>query len=177
MKKISLVTSQGKKQMCVAELIVLSESQYEKLMDKRLAKQVDSIAKDLHVDWAIEETGNANILGISRTTADVVDDAFYHDLEIASINFMKDVDKLQLSTEAECPSHEDATKNQENVEFVKALLKEVVPNKNMRVIVAEIVPSFIPGTCIRKATISTDLLREMCKIYLESYHEFDYDKS
>lgn len=135
MRRTSLVTVQGKKTMSYAELIVLSDSQRKKLtlytMGKRLAgleelrKNIDNLAKDLHVNWSIENNGNA-LICIERTTTDPIDDAKYHDLEMAAANFMSGIDKLELSKEEpECPSHEDADEtNAEKLAFVDSLIED-----------------------------------------------------
>lgn len=170
MKKISLVTSQGKKQMCCAELIVLSESQYEKLTDDCFAKQIDAIAKDLHIDWAIDVTSNANVLNITRTTANVIDDAFYHDLEIAATNFMSAIDKLELQKpEPECPSHEETNEEEEEtIDFVKTLLEKAIPNERIRINLMEMI---VPGLYVPAGSISRTLLGEMCQIYLKAHEK------
>lgn len=179
MKKISLVTVQGKKQMCVAELIVLTNSQYEKLTDDVFAGRVDAIAKDCHIDWSIDETQNAHVINITRTTTNVVDDAFCHDLEIAATNFMSAIDKLEK--EPECPSHENANltdEKRETVDFVKKLLHDInLPKEDEdRVIGGRILcygPKNIPLP-IPWGKISGNLLKEMCELYLQAYKEFDY---
>ena len=174
MKKISLVTSQGKKQMCVAELIVLSESQYEKLTDDCFAGRIDAIAKDLHIDWAIDVTSNANVLNITRTTTEIVDDAFYHDLEIASANFMSAIDKLHYEkpvSEGECPSHENANLTDEK--FVETLLHDIdLPKEDEdHVIGGQILcrgPKCSPLP-MPWGEISPELLKEMCELYLKAH--------
>ena len=169
MKKISLVTSQGKKQMCCAELIVLSESQYDKLTDDYFAKRIDAIAKDLHIDWAIDVTSNANVLNITRTTANVIDDAFYHDLEIASTNFMSAIDKLEYDKQNldECPSHEKVNEEEEEtIDFVKTLLEKAVPNERTRINLMEMI---VPGLYAPAESISRALLGEMCELYLAKH--------
>ena len=174
MKKISLVTSQGKKQMCCGELIILSEPQYEKLTDNHFAKQIDSIAKDLHVDWSIDVTSNANVLNITRTTTNVIDDAFYHDLEIASANFMSAIDKLEYNNEQECPSHEEENdKEEKRVQFVKGILRDMtkpeIPERE--IIGADIKcmgPAYLPFA-IDWGGMSGELLKEMCELYLAKH--------
>lgn len=177
MKKISLVTSQGKKQMCCAELIVLSESQYEKLTDDYFAKQIDAIAKDLHVDWAIDVTSNANVLNITRTTANVIDDAFYHDLEIASTNFMSAIDKLEYKKpidEAECPSHEEVNEEKEKtIDFVKELLHDInLPDEDENSVIGGQILRYGPENFpfpLPWGKISSELLKEMCELYLAKH--------
>ena len=177
MKKISLVTSQGKKQMCCGELIILSEPQYEKLTDNHFAKQIDSIAKDLHVDWAIDVTSDANVLNITRTTANVIDDAFYHDLEIAAANFMSAIDKLEYDKkEPECPSHEEEnSKEEKRVQFVKSILRDMTQpeNPDSEVIGADIKcmgPAYLPFA-INWGGMSGELLKEMCELYLAAHNK------
>lgn len=173
MKKISLVTSQGKKMMCCAELIVLTELQYEKLADDKFAKQIDSIAKDLKIDWAIDvvETEKKKILNITRTTQNVIDDEFYHDLEIAAANFMSAIDKLEDKEEEQCPSHENT-----DLTFVETLLHDInLPKEDENHVIGgqilchgpKDIPFFLPW-----GKISSSLLKEMCELYLAA-HEND----
>ena len=195
MRKTSLVTVQGKKMMSYAELIVLSDSQHRKLvlyemgerLDglKELRKRIDSLAIDLHVNWSIESNGNVHIICIERTTTDPIDDAKYHDLEIAAANFMSAIDKLELP-EPECPSHEpdkvncdeeEKAQDAETLEFVKKLLNDInLPSDN---------PSHVCGALIIDTTthpfcpeltgwgsLSYDLLKEMCELYIKA-HEND----
>lgn len=177
MKKISLVTSQGKKQMCCAELIVLSESQYEKLTDDYFAKRIDAIAKDLHIDWAIDVTSNANVLNITRTTANVIDDAFYHDLEIAAANFMSAIDKLEYDTKQnldECPSHEKVNEEEEKtIEFVRELLHDTnLPDEDEDHVIGGQILRYGPKDFpfpLPWGKISHELLKEMCELYLKAH--------
>ena len=173
MRKINLVTSQGKKQMCCTELIVLSESHYEKLTDDCFAGRIDAIAKDLHIDWSIDVTSNANVINISRTTVNVIDDAFCHDLEIASANFMSAIDKLEYDKkEPECPSHKSNKIN--DLEFVKELLNDInLPLDNdshvcgALIIDATTHPLLIEPTCW--GHLSYDTLKEMCELYIKAH--------
>ena len=187
MRRTSLVTVQGKKTMSYAELIVLSDSQRKKLtlyaMGKRLTgleelrKSIDNLAKDLHVNWSIENNGNA-IICIERTTTDPIDDAKYHDLEMAAANFMSGIDKLELpKEEPECPSHEsDGEEKTTTKQFIKELLRDLnLPTENrFRVIGAQVLctglncsPFFITW-----GKIGYDTLKEMCELYLAA-HEND----
>ena len=126
MRKTTLVTLQGKKAMCHAECIVLTNSQYEKLTCDELAKRVDGLAKDFHVDWSIECNGNVSVINITRTTTATIDDAFCHELEMDATNFMSAIDKMELSKpEPECPSHDNADETDaENLAFVDSLIED-----------------------------------------------------
>ena len=126
MRKTTLVTLQGKKAMCHAECIVLTNSQYEKLTCDELAKRVDGLAKDFHVDWSIECNGNVSVINITRTTTATIDDAFCHELEMDATNFMSAIDKMELSKpEPECPSHDNADETDaEKLAFVDSLIED-----------------------------------------------------
>lgn len=197
MRKTSLVTVQGKKMMSFAELIVLSDSQHKKLalyeMGERLAgleelrKSIDNVAKDLRVNWSIEDNGNIHIICIERITTEPIDDAKYHDLEIAATNFMSAIDKLELpeeKKEPECPSHESDDKVQdvevernETLKFVEKLLNDMnLPLDNGRHVYGAMIidttthPVLVGPTCW--GNISYDLLKEMCQLYIKAHdHE------
>lgn len=195
MRRTSLVTVQGKKTMSYAELIVLSDSQRKKLtlyaMGERLAgleelrKNIDNLAKDLHVNWSIENNGNA-LICIERTTTDPIDDAKYHDLEIAAANFMSGIDKLELpKEEPECPSHEsdgdEKVQDEESVkeeekkaeQFIRKLLNDIdLPVEHEHHIIgAQILctgPMEIPFP-LPWGNMSRRLLKEMCELYLKEH--------
>ena len=133
MRKTSLVSANGKKQMCEQNIIILSQQQFDKLNDKRLASQIEAIAKDLHIDWDVnnkkEKSNNSDfvdvyILTCSRVTTQDIDDAYQHDLEMAADNFMSAVEKLQID-EPECPNHDNAAQvNSEKLAFVDSLIED-----------------------------------------------------
>lgn len=187
MRRTSLVTVQGKKTMSYAELIVLSDSQRKKLtlyaMGKRLAgleelrKNIDNLAKDLHINWSIENNGNA-LICIERTTTDPIDDAKYHDLEMAAANFMSGIDKLELpKEEPECPSHESEDEEEmTDKQFVEKLLHDLeLPKENAHhVIGAQVLcigPKSLPFP-LPWGKLGHDMLQEMCQLYLKA-HEND----
>lgn len=180
MRKTTLVTLQGKKAMCHAECIVLTNSQYKKLTCDELAKRVDGLAKDFHVDWSVEGNENANIINISRTTTATIDDAFCHKLEMDATNFMSAIDKLELpKLEPECPSHEDADEEEKaqdakTLEFVKTLLHDInLPSDNDSHVCGALVIDRTTHPLCPELTgwghISYDLLKEMCELYLNNH--------
>lgn len=176
MRKTTLVTLQGKKAMCHAECIVLTDSLYEKLTCDELAKRVDGLAKDFHVDWSIECNGNVSIINVTRTTTDIIDDAFCHKLEMDATNFMSAIDKLELpKPEHECPSHEN-NEEMSTTDFVKELLYDLNrPEKDEEHVIGAQVLCYGPKECplpLPWGKISPDLLKEMCKLYLAA-HEND----
>ena len=170
-----LVTSQGKKQMCHAECIVLTNSQYDKLTCDELAKRVDNLAKDYHVDWAIDCNKNANIINITRTTTEVIDDAFCHQLEMDATNFMSAIDNMEMpKPEPECPSHEsDGEEETTTKQFVEKLLHDLeLPKEDAdHVIGARILcigPKSLPFP-LPWGKLGHDMLQEMCKLYLAAH--------
>lgn len=73
-------------------LIPTTPSEQEKLECKDLERTITNIAKDLHVDWAVETLGVA----ISKTFGPVVNSEQEHETEIAASNFMTAISKLEL---------------------------------------------------------------------------------
>ena len=177
----TLVTAQGKKQICCETTIELNDEQFEKLTDNRLAKRVDSIIKELHIDWAINVQSGKNILSVTRTTTGPIDDEYRHNLEIAATNFMSAVEELQCKEpvrEAECPSHESNNTEEgiRNLEFVKKLLNDInLPLDNDR----HVCGAFIIDTTTHPfcpeltgwGSLSYDLLKEMCELYLAAHNK------
>ena len=175
----TLVTAQGKKQICCETTIELNDEQSEKLTDDNLAKRVDSIIKELHIDWAINVQSGKNILSVTRTTTGPIDDEYRHNLEIAATNFMSAVENLQCekpADEAECPSHEEENdKEEKRIQFVKHILQDMTQPKEpeYEVIGADIKcigPVFIPFT-MEWGTMSGELLKEMCELYLAAHNK------
>lgn len=168
---------QGKKAMCHAECIVLTNSQYDKLTCDELAKRVDGIAKDFHVDWSIECNGNVNIINITRTTTATIDDAFCHKLEMDATNFMSAIDKLELSKpEPECPAHAVDSEEEQKLEFVKELLYDInLPDEDEEHVIGARILKYGPKNFpfpLPWGKISSNLLKEMCELYLVA-HEND----
>lgn len=175
----NLVTAQGKKQICCETTIELNDEQFEKLTNNNLAKRIDSIIKDLHIDWAINVQSGKNILSVTRTTTGPIDDEYRHNLEIAATNFMSAVEELQCEEpvkEAECPSHEEENdKEEERIQFVKNILQDMTqPEKpENEVIGANIIcigPAYLPFA-IDWGRMSGELLKEMCELYLAAHNK------
>lgn len=175
----TLVTAQGKKQMCCETTIELNDEQFEKLTDDTLAKRVDNIIKDLHIDWAVNVQSGKNILSVTRTTTGPIDDEYRHNLEIAATNFMSAVEELQYEKpidEAACPSHEEENdKEEKRIQFVKNILHDITqPEKpEIKVIGADIKcdgPAYLPFA-IDWGKMSGELLKEMCELYLAAHNK------
>lgn len=175
----TLVTAQGKKQICCETTIELNDEQFEKLTDDTLAKRVDNIIKELHIDWAINVQSGKNILSVTRTTTGPIDDEYRHNLEIAATNFMSAVEELPYekpTDEAECPSHEEENdKEEKRIQFVKNILQDITqPEKPESAIIgADIVctgPAHLPFA-IPWGKMSGGLLKEMCELYLTAHNK------
>lgn len=173
----TLVTAQGKKQMCCETTIELNDEQFEKLTDDTLAKRVDNIIKELHIDWAINVQSGKNILSVTRTTTGPIDDEYRHNLEIAATNFMSAVEELQYEKsidEAECPSHEEENdKEEKRIQFVKNILQDMTKPEipELKVIGADIIcngPAWSPIP-VTWGKMSGELLKEMCELYLSAH--------
>lgn len=175
----TLVTAQGKKQICCETTIELNDEQFEKLTDDTLAKRVDSIVKELHIDWEINVQSGKNILSVTRTTTGPIDDEYRHNLEIAATNFMSAIEELKDEKhldEAECPSHEEENdKEEKRIQFVKGILQDMakpeIPER--QVIGADIIctgPACIPFP-LKWGKMSGELLKEMCELYLAAHNK------
>ena len=80
----------------VSALVVLTDSEREKLESKDLEKTIANIAKELHVDWAIEVGGNVYIATISKQFGPVVGSTQEHEVELLATNFMSAISELEL---------------------------------------------------------------------------------
>ena len=80
----------------VSALVVLTDSEREKLESKDLEKIIANVAKELHVDWAVEVSGNVYIATISKQFGPVVGSAQEHEVELLATNFMSAISELEL---------------------------------------------------------------------------------
>lgn len=87
------MTAEG---IVVSALVVLTPSEQEKLECKDLEKTITNIAKDLHVDWAVETSGNVCTATVSKTFGPVVGNAQVCEVEMAATKFMSAVRQLDI---------------------------------------------------------------------------------
>lgn len=181
-KRITIVSKGNKKALCYTALIVLTDSQAQKLANESLLKQIDNVAIDLAVEWAVEVSGNYEILAVSRTTFSPIEEEMLKDIEKTAHEFLANVDKMELQKpEPECPSHEsdgeekvqDVERNK-TLEFVKKLLNDMnLPLDDDRHVCGAMIidttthPVLIGPTCW--GNISYDLLKEMCELYIKAH--------
>ena len=158
-------------------LVVLTDSEVDILECPDLRSQIDNIAKELHVRWAIEINGNVTHAAISKVLGPIGTSHEAHALEIKATNFMSAVDKLTLPAfnEANCPTHEPANEEAEvlakELEFVKSL-KEGFGDMRGALIMPHRVPEPIAFLTDNYCTVSPTCLRRMIDAYLKEYdHE------
>lgn len=172
----------------ISTLIVLTASEFNTLENEKARKRIDSIAKDLNVQWAVETGGNISTCAISRPYGVVVGHNEMHEMELVADKFMQAIREIkQLLTkekekEPECPAQENADdEGIKDVEFVKRMLHDMnLPRSNKRSIMGAIIVDTSTSPLLPDITcwghMSYGLLREMCEIYLEAHYEFKEDK-
>ena len=110
-------------------LIVLSNTEVAILESSDLRPQIDNIAKELHVSWAVEQTKNNTQAAISRLLGPITSSKEEHELEIAATNFMSAIGKLTLPAfEEEKKDKEDEWKGdspEDELKFVKELKEDI----------------------------------------------------
>lgn len=160
----------------VTILIVLTSSQLQKLENEDLRPRIDNLARDFHLDWAVETNGNVHQAALSRVCGPVVGSNEAHEIEIAADNFMSAVDKMELPL-IKFDKTEDETQNDETLGFVKTLLNDMnLPKDNdSHVRGALIIDRSTDSFCTELTCwgrMGYDLLKEMCQLYIKAHdHE------
>lgn len=90
-------------------LMPVTPSEQEKLECKDLEKTITNIAKDLHVDWAVETTG----VTISKTFGPLIGSAQVREVDVAANTFMSavrqlDIPKKHPEEEEDCPVEDES---------------------------------------------------------------------
>ena len=160
-------------------LVVLTNSEVDILECPDLRSQIDNIAKDLHVRWAVETNGNVTHAAISKVLGPIGTSHEAHALEIKATNFMSAVDKLTLPVfEESCPTHEPANEDAEVIAERLAFCKEIRADmddvENIHVIGAKLIGSHedIKPFVVDAGRIGATLLKELLDLYIEKYdHE------
>lgn len=176
-KRICIVSKGNKKALCYTALIVLTDSQAQKLANESLLKQIDNVAIDLAVEWAVEVSGNYEVLAISRTTFSPIEEEMLKDIEKTAHEFLANVDKMELpKPEPECPAHSVDSEEEQKLEFVKELLHDInLPDEDEEHVIGAQILKYGPKDFpfpIPWGKISSDLLKEMCELYIKA-HEND----
>ena len=106
----------------ISAIVVLTPSEQEILECKDLEKNINNIATDLHVAWAVEINGNIATATVSKQFGPVVGDEQSHEVEIAATNFMGEIRKLHVSCDAKKVNESDESELKEELAFAKTVL-------------------------------------------------------
>lgn len=153
-------------------LIVLTQSEQMLLESKDLLPQIENIAKDLHIRWAIESSDNVVQLAVSKLLGPVGTSKDAHELEITATNFMSAVNKLTLPAfdEAKQENHEEWKGNspEDELKFVKELKKDI-NDIACSMLMPMGVPSSFAVIAANIGHIGHYCLERMIDAYLEKY--------
>lgn len=108
----------------ISVLVVLSNTEQEKLECSNLRPKIDTIAKDMRVDWAVETNNNVSMATISRMYGSNVGKEEENEMETAAINFMSAVSKLEFKEALPAINDEQADQAVEDYKFIKKLVED-----------------------------------------------------
>jgi hypothetical protein len=183
-----------KDEIVLTVLIVLTDSQKDKVENKDLQEKIENIAADLKVSYAVEVNGNVAQLALSRSYSPVVYDLMEVTKKLvqASEKFVESITALEINSpkaNIEKKRVNRAKKINDDVpykefkkdsEFVKKVL-ECVDNKDdeNEIVCCEIIARHsikvddtvvkVPAPCGR---ISKPTLRRLLMVYQEYYKEY-----
>jgi hypothetical protein len=154
------------KKLCLTQLmVIMSASMSDKLNCEKLLQAIDTIAKDLHIEWAVELCGEKELLAVSRIAdEDIINDEVLHKLEEDATTFYNAVNEMNM-LEPECPSHEEVDDTQRAVDMMKQIVNDINDGDE----VCAILGIGVPPIFIGRGVIKSPLLKEMCELYLEKY--------
>ena len=160
----------------ISAIVVLTPSEQEILECKDLEKNINNIATDLHIAWAVEINGNIATATVSKQFGPVVGDEQSHEVEIAATNFMSGIRKLEVHHAKKDPNESDENSVIENeLAFAREILdstwdetEEELGIKGAKIFAeCKDLPFYIPY-----ANVSKDMLRRMFESYVKVYgHE------
>ena len=168
------ISPKGKSALCEA-VVVLTESQLEKLENPELLPRIEAAAKDLHVDFSVEKNGNVALCIIGTTQKWPVDSTDMHNAQINAINFMSFVDDLEVENDENVSTEEEAETTIDRIEFCRNALNNMHKTDDLHIVGAKLVISHprLPFAFL-EGCISKQLLMECFELYLEKYdHEQD----
>jgi len=176
-------------------LIVLTDSQKNKVENKDLQEKIENIAADLKLSYAVEVNGNVAQLALSRSYSPIV----YNLMDItknltkASEAFVEKIIALEVDSQKKINSEKKRVNRakkinddvpykefKEDSEFIKKVLDELdIKREGHEVIGCDIIAKRaikfgddviqIPTPCGR---ISKPTLRRLLMVYLEYYKEY-----
>ena len=151
----------------VSVIVVLTPTEQEKLECVDLRHRIDTIAKDMHVDWAVETNGNVCVATISRMYGPVIGNMEIRDIENDATNFMSAINKLEF--EKPLPA-QDVQKNTD-YDLIKKIVDEWdetetrVPTVGFAILAG--VDIFGERVAIPCGHIKDKLAKELCMSYLK----------
>ena len=173
-KRISLVSEAS---LLCEVIVVLTDSQREKLENGKLREQIENLAKDMKLCWDVERRGNISIAAVGRECGPVIGSEIMHQIEIDATNFMGAIDKLEIP--ADDIIHFDAEPEEkktytDKVEFVKQLLHDMnLPTDDIShvrgALIIDVTTDFICPELTAWGKMSYDLLKEMCELYIKAH--------
>jgi hypothetical protein len=185
-----------KDEIVLTVLIVLTDSQKDKVENKDLQEQIENIAADLKVSYAVEVNGNVAQLALSRSYSPVVYDLmevtknlvkvsekFIESVTALEINSPKaNIEKKRVNRAKKINDDVPYKEFKEDSEFIKKVLNEldnkqlngsrelmhcdIIAKHNIK-IGDEVIQ--VPAPC---GTISKQTLRRLLMVYLEYYKEY-----
>ena len=164
------ISPKGKNALCEA-VVVLTDSQFEKLENPELLPRIEAAAKDLHVEFAVEKNGNVALCVVGTIQKWPIDSTDMHNAEINATNFMSFVDDLEVEEDKD-----DEKMSQKD--FVKKLLEDMdLPKTNNRHVCGALIvdmdcictPMILDG--MEWGRMSYGLLKEMCQLYLKAHEQ------
>lgn len=163
---ISIKATQDNMVLC-ENMMVLTKSQYEKLECEALQDRIDGLCKDLHINGRyVRNNGNMKI-SIVSTIVPEYNDQVAHDIEIAHINLLSEIDKLELPHEEPVveeftsPTNADRDRT-ESVKIIKSIMEDSV-------IIDHAIIYVDPCDLFRMARISKETICEAFEAFLEKY--------
>jgi hypothetical protein len=158
------------------------QSLLEKLENPEYRNKIDTIAKDMHINWAVVKAyDNENLnLEVSRTFDYTVTVTDRGDVKKACIKFAEEVSMLTLPAfdEPKCPTHEPANEDAEviaeRLAFCKEVRKDMDDTENIHVIGAKLVAGHkdCESLIVCAGRIGAALLKELLDVYIGKYdHE------
>lgn len=149
----------------VSALVVLTESERKKLENKDLEKTITNVAKELHVDWAVEVSDNVAIAVISKQFGSVVGSTQEYEVEIAASNFMTAVSKLELPDEQK----PEPSQLEEDLNFCKEVLKGFDETEEEFGILGAMLLTGLEDGCVQLpcGKIGRSLLRKMFESFIK----------
>lgn len=183
-----------KDEIVLTVLIVLTDSQKDKVENKDLQEKIENIAADLKVSYAVEVNGNVAQLALSRSYSPIVYDLMEVTKKLVKVSekFIESIIALETNSPKVNPEKKRVNRAKkinddvpykefkEDSKFIKEVLDDMDTKKEGHEIIGcdiiakraikfgdDVIP--IPTPCGR---ISKPTLRRLLMVYLEYYKEY-----